>query len=43
MSVAYEKNQEKGRVVFRDNTPTPNYAGIRDGSLIYEALVIACK
>ncbi len=43
MSVAYEKHQGRGRVVFRDDTPTPSYAGVRDGSSIYEALVIACK
>lgn len=43
MSVAYEKHQGQGRVVFRDDTPTPNYAGIKDGSSVYEALVIACR
>lgn len=43
MSVAYEKHQGQGRIVFRDDTPTPTYAGIRDGSSVYEALVIACR
>jgi hypothetical protein len=43
MSVAYEKHQGQGRVIFRDDTPTPNYMGIKDGSSVYEALAIACK
>jgi hypothetical protein len=43
MSVAYEKHQGQGRVVFRDDTATPTYASIRDGSSVYEAHAIACK
>ena len=43
MSVAFEKNQGQGRVIFRDDTATPTYMGIKDGSSIYEAHAIACK
>ena len=43
MSVAFEKHQGQGRVIFRDDTPTPNYSGIKDGSSVYEALNIACR
>lgn len=43
MSVAFEKHQGQGRQIFRDDTPTPNYVGIRDGSSVYEAFAIACR
>jgi len=43
MSVAYEKHQGQGRVIFRDNIETPTYVSIRDGSSVYEAHAIACK
>ena len=43
MSVAFEKHQGQGRQIFRDDTPTPTYIGVKDGTSIYEALVIACK
>jgi hypothetical protein len=43
MSVAFEKHQGQGKQVFRDDTPTPNYVGVKDGTSVYEALVIACK
>lgn len=43
MSVAYEKHQGQGRVIFRDDTATPTYVSIRDGSSVYEAHAIACK
>lgn len=43
MSVAFEKNQGQGRVIFRDDTATPTYMGIKDGSSVYEAHAIACK
>lgn len=43
MSVAYEKHQEQGRVIFRDDTATPTYMGIKDGSSVYEAHAIACR
>ena len=43
MSVAFEKHQGQGRVIFRDDTATPSYMGIKDGSSVYEALVIACR
>ena len=43
MSVAFEKYQGQGRVIFRDDTATPSYMGIKDGSSVYEALIIACR
>ena len=43
MSVAFEKHQGQGRVIFRDDTATPSYIGIKDGSSVYEAFVIACR
>lgn len=43
MSIAFEKHQGQGRVIFRDDTPTPNYVGVRDGGSVYEALALACK
>ena len=43
MSVAFEKHQGQGRQIFRDDTPTPTYIGVKDGTSVYEALVIACK
>jgi hypothetical protein len=43
MSVAFEKHQGQGKVIFRDDTATPSYSGIKDGSSVYEALVIACR
>jgi hypothetical protein len=43
MSVAYEKHQGQGRVIFRDDTATPTYVSIRDSSSVYEAHAIACK
>jgi hypothetical protein len=43
MSAGYEKHQGQGRAIFRDDTPTPTYVGARDGSSVYEAMVIACK
>jgi hypothetical protein len=43
MSVAFEKHQGQGRVIFRDDTATPSYMGIKDGSSVYEALIIACR
>jgi hypothetical protein len=43
MSVAYEKHQGQGRVIFRDDTATPTYVSIRDGSSVFEAHAIACK
>lgn len=43
MSVAFEKHQGQGRLIFRDDTATPNYMGIKDGSSVYEALTIACR
>ena len=43
MSIAYEKHQGQGRVIFRDDVPTPTYMGVRDGSSVYEALALACK
>ena len=42
MSVAYEKHQGQGRVIFRDDTATPAYMGVKDGSSVYEAHAIAC-
>ncbi len=43
MSVAFEKHQGQGRQIFRDDTPTPTYVGIKDGTSVYEAHAIACK
>lgn len=43
MSVAFEKHQAQGKAIFRDDTATPTYMGIRDGSSIYEAHAIACR
>lgn len=43
MSVAFEKHQGQGRQIFRDDTPTPTYVGVKDGTSIYEAFVIACR
>jgi len=43
MSVAYEKYQGQGRVIFRDDTPTPTYFGVKDDLSVYEALAIACR
>ena len=43
MSVAYERHQGQGRIIFKDDTPTPNYMGVKDGSSVYEALGIACR
>lgn len=43
MSVAFEKHQGQGRQVFRDDTPTPTYMGIKDGTSVYEAFTIACR
>ncbi len=43
MSVAYEKHQGQGRQIFRDDTPTPSYFGIKDGTSVYEAFAIACR
>lgn len=43
MSVAFEKHQGQGRQVFRDDTPTPTYMGVKDGTSVYEAFVIACR
>jgi hypothetical protein len=43
MSVAFEKHQGQGRVIFRDDTATPSYMGIKDGSSVYDALIIACR
>lgn len=43
MSVAYEKRQGQGRAIFRDDTETPTYMSVKDGSSVYEALAIACK
>ncbi len=43
MSVGFEGHQGQGRAVFRDDTPTPNYVGIKDGSSVYGALTTACK
>ncbi len=43
MSVAFEKHQGQGRQIFRDDTPTPSYAGVKDGTSIFEALAIACR
>lgn len=42
-SAAYEKHQGQGRVIFRDDTATPTYMGIKDGSSVYEAHAIACR
>ena len=42
-SVAFEKRQGQGKVIFRDDTETPTYMGIKDGSSVYEALALACK
>lgn len=43
MSVAFEKHQGQGRQVFRDDTPTPSYMGVKDGTSVYEAFTIACR
>jgi hypothetical protein len=43
MSVAFEKHQGQGSQIFRDDTPTPTYVGVKKGGSVYEALVIACK
>ena len=43
MSIAYERHQGQGRVIFRDDMATPNYMGVKDGSSVYEARAIACK
>ncbi len=43
MSVAFEKHQGQGRQIFRDDTPTPNYMGVKDGNSVYEAFAIACR
>ncbi len=43
MSVAFEKHQGQGRQVFRDDTPTPNYIGVKEGTSVYEAFTIACR
>jgi hypothetical protein len=43
MSVAFEKHQGQGRQIFRDDTPTPNYIGVKDGNSVYEAFTIACR
>jgi hypothetical protein len=43
MSVAFEKHQGQGRQIFRDDTPTPNYMGVKDGNSVYEAFTIACR
>lgn len=43
MSVAFEKHQGQGRTIFRDDTPTPTYVGVKDGTSIYEAIAIACR
>ena len=42
-SIAYEKHQGQGKVIFFDNIPTPSYVGIKDGSSVYEAFAFACK
>lgn len=43
MSVAFEKHQGQGRQVFRDDTATPSFMGVKDGTSVYEALAIACR
>ncbi len=43
MSVAFEKHQGLGRQIFRDDTPTPTYVGVKDGTSVYEAFAIACR
>lgn len=43
MSVAFEKHQGQGKVIYRDDTATPTYARVRDGTAVFEALAIACK
>jgi hypothetical protein len=42
-SVAFEKWQGQGRAVFRDDTETPTYMGVKKDSSVYKALVYACK
>jgi hypothetical protein len=43
MSVAFEKHQGQGKQIFRDDTPTPNYIGVKDGNSVFEAFTIACR
>ena len=43
MTVAFEKHQGAGKLIFKDDIPTPSYTAVRSGSSTYEAMKIACK
>lgn len=43
MSLAFEKHNGQGRIIFRDDIATPSYQRIKAGSSVYEALAITCK
>ena len=42
-TAAFEKHHGAGKAVFRDDTPTPTYIQLRDGTSSYEAMKIACN
>lgn len=42
-TAAFEKHQGKGKMVFRDDTPTPTYIALREGTSSFEAMKIACN